>query len=195
MPSSPRRAARLAAATKSSRTLSMPARSSANGASSPSACGTADGARVFQPSGWSGRIWLPPSQGAWLDALRPACASCIASAIGECALMALITLPSAASFASEYKPRSPGVMRPSGDTADASMISIAAPDSASWPRWIMCQSAAEPSSAEYWHMGAITMRFSSRRLPIERVGTTDYHSWGDSLLSVAPACGGHGMSF
>ena len=29
----------------------------------------------------------------------------------------------------------------------------------------MCQSVADPSSAEYWHMGAMMMRFSSRNAP------------------------------
>ena len=49
-------------------------------------------------------------------------------------------------------------MRPSGVTAVASMVSSAAPDSARCPRWITCQSVAHPSTAEYWHIGAITIR-------------------------------------
>src|SRR5262245_32571346 len=49
-------------------------------------------------------------------------------------------------------------MRPSGSTAVASMVSIPAPDSAIEPRWIMCQACACPSTAEYWHIGEITMR-------------------------------------
>ena len=28
-----------------------------------------------------------------------------------------------------------------------------------------CQSVAEPSSAEYWHIGATAMRFARSRLP------------------------------
>src|SRR5215207_10894185 len=32
----------------------------------------------------------------------------------------------------------------------------------------MCQSPAEPFVAEYWHIGAITIRFSRRRSPIRR---------------------------
>src|SRR3954449_9843193 len=43
-----------------------------------------------------------------------------------------------------------------------------APERARGPRWIMCQSPAEPFVAEYWHMGAITIRFSRRRSPIRR---------------------------
>ena len=49
-------------------------------------------------------------------------------------------------------------MRPMASTAVASMISKPAPDRASWPRWITCQSVAAPSTAEYWHIGAMTMR-------------------------------------
>src|SRR4051794_13571229 len=68
------------------------------------------------------------------------------------------TRPSADSVSSDHRPRSSGLMRPSGDTAVASMISSPAPDRANWPRWMMCQSVARPSSAEYWHMGAMTIR-------------------------------------
>src|SRR6185437_10202402 len=56
-------------------------------------------------------------------------------------------------------------MRPSGVTAVASMVRSAAPESARWPRWITCQSVMQPSSAEYWHIGAITIRLARRRLP------------------------------
>ena len=52
-------------------------------------------------------------------------------------------------------------MRPSGVTAVASIVSSAAPDSANCPKWMMCQSDMLPSWAEYWHIGAITMRFGS----------------------------------
>jgi hypothetical protein len=41
-----------------------------------------------------------------------------------------------------------------------------APERARWPRWIMCQSLAVPFVAEYWHIGAITIRFPRRRSPI-----------------------------
>ena len=46
------------------------------------------------------RSAAPPSQGARLDALRPACASCMPSLIGECARTAPSTRASAASLAS-----------------------------------------------------------------------------------------------
>src|SRR5690606_23171890 len=45
------------------------------------------------------------------------------------------------------------------------MVSSAAPDSASWPKWMRCQSVMQPSTAEYWHMGAITIRLASSSLP------------------------------
>ena len=143
-----------------------PAASSAAGGSSPSLCGTADGATARQLPGSPSGICFPPSQGARLEALRPAWASCIASLIGEWARTASRTRASAASLASLYRPRSVGVIRPSGETAVASTISIAAPDSARWPRWIRCQSVAEPSSALYWHIGAMRMRLASRSSPI-----------------------------
>src|SRR5215210_6961122 len=48
------------------------------------------------------------------------------------------------------------------------MVSSAAPDSASWPKWMTCQSVMHPSWAEYWHIGAITMRLASSRAPNRR---------------------------
>jgi len=65
----------------------------------------------------------------------------------------------AACWASPQSPRSSGEMRPCGSTAVASMMSMPAPDRARLPRCMTCQSVALPSSAEYWHMGATTIRF------------------------------------
>src|SRR5579863_3039207 len=56
-------------------------------------------------------------------------------------------------------------MHPSGSTAVASMVSRAAPERARWPRWIRCQSVMQPLTAEYWHIGAMTMRLRSERPP------------------------------
>jgi hypothetical protein len=70
---------------------------------------------------------------------------------------------SAASVASFHRPRQPGVIRPIGSTAVASMQNIAAPDSASVLMWVKCQSLASPFTAEYWHIGATMMRFASER--------------------------------
>src|SRR5471032_914867 len=108
----------------------------------------------------AGAIHLPPSHGICVDALRPACDSCEIRGMGEYRRIACTTLRSAASLASEYKPRSAAVMRPCALTAVASVLSMPASDRARWPRWIMCQSLAEPSSsAEYWNIGAMAMRF------------------------------------
>src|SRR5450755_2932735 len=48
------------------------------------------------------------------------------------------------------------------------MIKRPAPERAREPRWMRCQSVAEPSLAEYWHMGAMMIRLARRRLPICR---------------------------
>jgi hypothetical protein len=61
------------------------------------------------------------------------------------------------------QPRSAQLMRPRGSTAVASRISRPAPDCARLPRCMACQSLARPSSAEYWHIGAMTMRLDRVR--------------------------------
>src|ERR1700753_1942722 len=43
----------------------------------------------------------------------------------------------------------------------ASTTTRPAPELASMPRWVMCQSLAQPSLALYWHIGETTMRLSS----------------------------------
>ncbi len=55
------------------------------------------------------------------------------------------------------------MIRPISSTWVASMQNIAAPDSASVLMWVKCQSLAEPSSAEYWHIGDTMMRLESLR--------------------------------
>src|ERR1700749_4443517 len=54
-------------------------------------------------------------------------------------------------------------MRPMASTWVASMQNIAAPDSARLLMWVKCQSLAEPSSAEYWHIGDTMMRLDKVR--------------------------------
>ena len=158
----PSRSARLAAATNASRIRASPAASSASGGASPSLCGIADGPSGRQPPSATG-ISCPPSHGVWLDALRPACASCIATAVFECLRTEARIGFSAASVASFHRPRQPGVMRPIASTWVASMQNIAAPDSASVLICVKCQSLASPSTAEYWHIGATMMRLGSFR--------------------------------
>jgi hypothetical protein len=50
-------------------------------------------------------------------------------------------------------------MRPSGETAVASWIINEAPPTALLPRWTKCQSLANPSIEEYWHIGDTTNLF------------------------------------
>src|ERR1700716_4085659 len=54
-------------------------------------------------------------------------------------------------------------MRLRRSTWVASTITRPAPEFASMPRWVRCQSLATPSSALYWHMGETTTRLSSAR--------------------------------
>ena len=82
MASMPSRSARLAAATKASRTRFSPAASNASGGVSLSLCGIAEGPSARQPPSATG-ISCPPSHGVWLEALRPACASWIITAAFE----------------------------------------------------------------------------------------------------------------
>ena len=67
---------------KSCTSRAMPSASSASGGASCAACGSADGATVGQPPSCGAINW-PPCHGAWLDALRPACASWMAIGIDE----------------------------------------------------------------------------------------------------------------
>ena len=73
--------------------------------------------------------------------------------------------PSAAWVASSHKPKQPGLMRPTADTAVASIMNRPAPLLSRLVQCVRCQSVAWPLSAEYWHMGAITMRLGKVRGP------------------------------
>ena len=53
------------------------------------------------------------------------------------------------------------LIRPSAETAVASVITSAAAPMANWPRCIRCQSVAEPCEAWYWHIGETTIRLVS----------------------------------
>jgi hypothetical protein len=52
-------------------------------------------------------------------------------------------------------------MRPRRSTPVASTTTSAAPDMARFIQCCRCQSVALPSSAEYWHIGATTIRLGS----------------------------------
>ena len=99
-----------------------------------------------------------PYQGRCMLALRPAWASWIAGTAPWARRNAAMRC-SGATWASFHRPRSPWVMRPSATTAVASVMTMPAPPCANLPRWTRCQSLATPSSAEYWHIGEIMMRF------------------------------------
>src|SRR5450830_1191215 len=77
------------------------------------------------------------------------------------------TFANAASVSSDHKPRSVGEILPIGSTAVASMINKPAPERARPPRWIRCQSVGLPSTAEYWHIGAMIIRFFKFSFPNE----------------------------
>src|SRR5580700_2984900 len=48
------------------------------------------------------------------------------------------------------------------------MVRSAAPERARCPRWITCQSVMQPSTAEYWHIGAMTIRLASVSEPMRK---------------------------
>src|SRR5437763_13406176 len=60
-------------------------------------------------------------------------------------------------------PTQPCVMRPRRSTSVISTKTNDAPEFASMPRCVMCQSPITPSAAEYWHIGATLMRLVSSR--------------------------------
>src|SRR4051794_3374076 len=99
-----------------------------------------------------------PYHGRCMLALRPAWASWIAGT-APCERRNVAMRASGAICASLHIPMSPWVMRPCFVTAVASTITMPAPPSAKRPRWTKCQSLARPSSAEYWHIGEMMMRF------------------------------------
>jgi hypothetical protein len=53
--------------------------------------------------------------------------------------------------------------RPWRSTWVASITRSEAPEFASMPKWVMCQSSATPSLALYWHMGETAMRLARSR--------------------------------
>src|SRR6266571_8985346 len=82
----------------------------------------------------------------------------------------------------------PWVMRPCLSTWVASTINRAAPECAIMPRCMRCQSLAQPSSAEYWHIGETTIRLASSRPAMRKgvnkvLGMRVIQLWsGDALL-------------
>src|ERR1700741_4732541 len=69
-------------------------------------------------------------------------------------------------------------MRPPASTAVASIMTSPAPPTARLPRWTRCQSLANPSSHEYWHIGETAMRLrktiSRMASGVKRLGASIY---------------------
>src|SRR6266850_5893547 len=157
------RSARRVACTNSSRTRAMSALVISRGTCQSGAYGRGEGAIVCQaPS--SGLSALPPTAGAAVEPLRPACPSCRPCAATPYFLQKSMTRFIAASFSSEYIPAHFREMRPSALTCVDSVITSAPAPRENWPRCIRCQSLAVPLSELYWHIGETTMRFFRARL-------------------------------
>ncbi|MNT03072.1 hypothetical protein D3C72_1375910 [compost metagenome] len=82
--------------------------------------------------------------------------------------MSRMILAKAASCSSFHRPVSAQEMRPAASTPVASITTRPAPDRAMRPMCWACQGWGTPSMAEYWHMGATTMRFFSVSGPTAR---------------------------
>ncbi len=159
----PAEAARRAASANSSTTRAMSSRDISRGAGSPSRKGTAPGAIGVHPPALSSTT-RPPRHGTSVEALRPACASCM-PATAPCASTNPAIRAKASRCASDQIPVSCGEIRPSGETAVASTITSPAPPTARLPRWTKCQSVGRPSSAEYWHIGETKTRLRNSTPP------------------------------
>jgi hypothetical protein len=70
-------------------------------------------------------------------------------------------------------PRSQGDILPFAVTAIASVNTSAAPPIARVPKCTRCQSFAQPSSEEYWHIGDVTILFLNS-MPFIRSGSNNF---------------------
>jgi len=100
------------------------------------------------------------SHGVTVDASRPACASCTDRCF-DCECTYVATRARLATCASSHTPRSSFEIRPSFDTAAASVIAIPAPRVAIVPRRCRWKSVAWPLPAEYMHIGTHQIRFGN----------------------------------
>src|SRR5438477_2923806 len=142
----------------------MPFASSGSGTRQPSVNGIGLAPTTVQPPSRSA-TGFPPSHGADVLPLRPACASWMPGT-APCASTNRAIRASGSAWASLHKPMSSGEMRPRGSTAVASTNTAPAPPTARDPRWTRCQSVARPPGELYWHMGETPMRLrkvTSRR--------------------------------
>ena len=92
----------------------------------------------------------------------------------------------AAACSSFHRPVSSGVMRPAASTPVASTMTSPAPEMASRPRCCTCHGWGAPSTAEYWHMGAMTTRFFKVSGPT---------AWGENSRLMARRPMGEGRLF
>jgi len=142
---------------KARRSPAIPVSSRAAGVAHPSSKGRALGAQGDHPPEAMGMLPVRSRQGASVPALRPAWASWIPGTAPRPA-MKRVMRSRGSICPSSHRPRSWGLMRPSGSTAEASVSTSPAPPWARPPRWTRCQSEGRPAVAEYWHMGETAMR-------------------------------------
>jgi hypothetical protein len=112
---------------------------------------------VGQPPWSSGTEPCPSLNGDHVDALRPAGASWMAGT-APCPRTNSTIRAQASACSSLQMPASSGLIRPSGETADASAITRPYPPVACEPRCTRCQSFGIPSTLLYWHIGDSQMR-------------------------------------
>ncbi|SKU43925.1 Uncharacterised protein [Mycobacteroides abscessus subsp. abscessus] len=107
--------------------------------------GASVGPMVPQLNGSVGSSERCPSHGATVDALRPACPSCIAGTAPKCLIPSTMAAQ-ACSWVSFQRPVSYGESRPCAFTEVASVNTNPAPPIARLIRWVRCQSVGVPSS-------------------------------------------------
>ena len=162
------RTARFAELTKASRTRAMSSAVASRGMCQPSPNGIADGAMVCHGScaGFQRTAALPRplrrGLAAGMRELDAELGGADAPAMGDDARQRRLVVVG---------------IEPEAAMGDAAVAldmgrlddDRPAPELASMPRWLMCQSLAQPSSALYWHIGATTMRLASSR-PASLIG-------------------------
>src|SRR5271169_4972316 len=137
------------------------------------------GAKGLQPP-WDSGMKPPCSQGRGVLPLRPAWASWMPGTAPW--LKRNFVMRERKAMCSSFQmPRSCGLMRPSEETAQASVKMREAPPTARLPRWTRCQSLAKPSVLEYWHMGETTMRLRRRT---SRICNSSNRFMGDWMMDV-----------
>ena len=148
-----------------------------------------------QPPRSAGTEARSGTNGGYVDALRPACPSWTAGVAPAAASWAVIGA-NASSWRSFQRPRSLGLMRPSGFTAVDSTMTAPAPPTARECRCVACHDVAAPASgpvaaAEYWHIGAIQTRLrtvtSRKVIGSKRMLTPRYQGRGTGRYSGAGA--------